>query len=214
MLIMAALLGLFALVGTGIVAFTQDNTRERIAENERQTLLRSLHALVPPALHDNDLIQDVIVITDQPLLGSRKPVKVFRARMQGQPVAAIVACVAPDGYSGDINLLVAINYEGKILGVRAVTHHETPGLGDYIEIQKSKWIYSFEGHSLADPGDLGWHVIKDGGIFDQFTGATITPRAVVKAVHNSLKYFAAHREQLFSAPSPDPSGDITHGQQR
>jgi len=202
MLVTAALLGTFALVGTGIVAFTQHNTEARIAQNEREYLLRTLNSVVPADTYDNDLHSDTIMVTSRELLGSRKPVTVYRARKDGKPVAAILTPVAPDGYSGDINLLVAIRYDGELMGVRVLSHRETPGLGDGIDISRSKWINTFNGHSLQDPDELGWHVVKDGGIFDQFTGATISPRAVVKAVHNSLKYYAEHAESLFRDTTP------------
>jgi H+/Na+-translocating ferredoxin:NAD+ oxidoreductase subunit G len=205
MLFTAILLCFFALTGTGIVAFTHDNTADRIAINERAALLESLHAIVPSSLIDNDITSDTITVRSKDLLGSSNPVTVYRARKDGKPVAAIFAPVAPDGYNGDIKLLVAISYQGEIFGVRVISHRETPGLGDAIDTDKSDWIDAFRGHSLAKPSDLGWHVKRDGGDFDQFTGATITPRAVVKAVYNSLQYFKSHRDELFA------SGSVTSG---
>lgn len=197
MLITAILLGIFAVAGTGMVAYTFDKTEDRIAANEREALLKSLHAIVPPALHDNDLSADTITETSKELLGTTKPVTVYRARKDGKPIAAILTPIAPDGYNGAIKLLVAIGYNGDIFGVRVISHHETPGLGDAVDIDKSDWITEFKGHSLGNPGELGWHVKRDGGDFDQFTGATITPRAVVNAVYNSLQYFKLHRDELF-----------------
>ncbi len=197
------LLGLFAIVGTAIVAVTFDGTAEKIADNEREFLLRSLHGLIPERLHDNDIYADMLRVTDPALLGTRDPVPVYRARKDGAPVALALTPVAPDGYSGDIKLLVAIAADGTLLGVRVVSHKETPGLGDTIEIARSPWITAFDGRSLANPGEAGWHVKKDGGIFDQFTGATISPRAVVKAVRKSLQYFAAHQDALFAAPTTE-----------
>ena len=155
-------------------------------------------ALIPPSRYDNDLYSDTVSVVSPQLLGSRNTVPVYRARKDGKPVALVMEPVAPDGYSGAIRLLVAVAYDGTILGVRVLSHQETPGLGDNIEIGKSNWITSFNGHSLSNPDAKEWHVKKDGGIFDQFTGATITPRAVVKAVHNSLKYFSEHRDALFA----------------
>jgi Na+-translocating ferredoxin:NAD+ oxidoreductase subunit G len=212
MLVTALMLGLFAVVGTTIVALTEDNTRERIAWNEREYLLRSLNEVVPRELYDNDIETDTIEVSDRMQLGSRKPVTVHLARKEGRPVAAIFTTIAPDGYSGEIRLLVAVDHDSEqILGVRVVAHRETPGLGDAIEIEKSSWIKDFSGHSLSDPGELGWNVEKDGGIFDQFTGATITPRAVVRAVHNTLKYYARHKHDLFPAGDEDESGNATDG---
>ena len=196
----ATFLGLFAVIGTALVALTFVNTEQRIADNELQALLRSLHELVPPRLHDNDISADTLTIQDPELLGTSKPVTVYQARKYGQPVAVILAPTAPDGYSGDIKLLVAIDQYGLLMGVRVVNHRETPGLGDSIDSERSDWIESFNGYSYDNPGSLGWRVEKDGGIFDQFTGATITPRAVVKAVHKALEYFEAHKDTLLAPP--------------
>ena len=207
MLTTAVVLSIFAIVGTGLVAFTYTKTENRIAINAREALVRKLNAMVPPSIHDNDMATDTITVTSKELLGSAKPVTVYRARQGGNPVAVIFSPVAPDGYSGNITLLVAIGYQGNILGVRVVSHRETPGLGDPIEIERSNWIEGFTGRTLSNPGDLGWHVRRDGGEFDQFTGATITPRAVVKAVYNSLQYFESRRDELFTgtgAPGGQP----------
>lgn len=201
MLISALLLGLFAILGTGLVALTYDQTKERIAANEREALLRSLHTLVPPESHDNDIYTDYVLVRDRALLGTAQPIAVYRARKNGEPVAAVMAPVAPDGYGGEIKLLVAVKYDGTLAGARVISHHETPGLGDRIEAERSDWIKTFDGRSLHNPVPEKWKVRKDGGVFDQFTGATITPRAVVKAVYGALRYFAAHREELFSAPA-------------
>lgn len=212
MTVTALLLGAFAVVGTTIVALTEDNTRERIAHNEREYLLRSLNEVVPRDRYDNDIEHDTVQAESRKLLGSKKPITVYLARKEGRPVAAIFTTVAPDGYSGEIRLLVAIDHDdGSILGVRVVAHRETPGLGDAIEIEKSDWIKGFDGHSLDDPGELGWSVEKDGGIFDQFTGATITPRAVVRAVHSTLKYYDAHRNELFGEQDGEPAEEAAHG---
>jgi Na+-translocating ferredoxin:NAD+ oxidoreductase subunit G len=204
----ALLLGLFAVAGTGLVAYTHEATRDRIAANERDALLRSLHAVVDPARHDNDIFLDVTHVTAPTLLGTREPVAVYRARLAGEPVAAVLASVAPDGYSGTIRLLVAVNYDGTVGGVRVLAHRETPGLGDQIEESRSDWILRFAGRSLTDPAEVRWRVRKDGGVFDQFTGATITPRAVVQAIRHTLLYFEAHRDELFAdtpGPAPEPA---------
>ncbi len=203
-LVTGIFLFLFAVVGAGMVAFTYDSTRDRIAENERQALLRSLHAIIPEHDYDNDLARDVLVLPGTGF-GIRQPVQVYRARHGGKPVAAIFATVAPDGYNGSIHLLVGIRADGRIAGVRAVSHQETPGLGDNIDIRKSPWVLEFNGKSLGHPPLERWKVKKDGGVFDQFTGATITPRAVVKAVRRALVYFKEHRQAIFSAPPPAPA---------
>lgn len=197
MIISALLLALFAIVGTFFVSYTYDNTIDTINENKRKALLKSLHVLVPPQRHDNDIFKDIIQVTDKDLLGSHKPVNVYRARKNAQPVAVIINSSAPDGYNGSIGLLVAINYNGELSGVRVVDHKETPGLGDAIETSRSDWITKFTGKSLLNPEKKGWAVKRDGGEFDQFTGATITPRAIVKAVHNTLTYYKQHRDKLY-----------------
>jgi len=194
---------LFALLGTAMVAYTYDQTREQIAANERATLLRKLHRLIAPETHNNVLLEDTVSVQDEALLGSENPVMVYRARKDGEPVALVIAAIAPDGYSGPIKLLIGINVDGSLSGVRVVAHRETPGLGDAIDETRSDWIRSFDGKSLQAPDVERWAVRKDGGEFDQLTGATITPRAVVKAVRNALLYYQDHQEALFAPTAPD-----------
>ena len=194
---------LFAVMGTALVAYTYDNTRDLIAANERATLLRKLHRLISPEQHDNVLLEDTVSVRDETLLGSDQPVMVYRARKNGKPVALVIAAIAPDGYSGSIKLLVGINVDGSLSGVRVVAHRETPGLGDAIDEARSDWIRIFDGKSLQAPDVSRWAVRKDGGEFDQLTGATITPRAVVKAVRNALLYYQDNQEALFAPAAPD-----------
>ncbi len=201
-LITAALLLMFAAAGTAMVAATWQGTHERIAANERATLLRKLSQLIPAQRYDNSLLDDRIEV-QAPALG-RDPVQVYRARLAGQPVALVMTVLAPDGYSGAIRLLVGINRDGSLTGVRVVAHHETPGLGDGIEEERSDWIHQFDGRSLDNTPLQSWAVHKDGGDFDQLTGATITPRAVVKAVRASLLYYRAHADELFAAAASEP----------
>ena len=153
MLIGATILGLFAVAGTGLVSFTYQVTKPQIKENERQAILRNLHALISPEEHDNPIESDTIEVTDR-LLGSDKPIKIYRARKQKLPVAAIINAIAPDGYSGKIYLLIAIRYDGTLAGARVVSHHETPGLGDPIEYEKSDWVMGFNNKSLKNPDKL------------------------------------------------------------
>ncbi len=195
------LLSLFTVIGATLVAYTFENTKARIAANERAALMRNLHVLVPPDSHTNDLFRDVIEVQDPTLLGSRDPVQVYRARRNGEPVALVLTPEAPDGYGGAIRLLVGINPEGTLIGVRVLSHRETPGLGDAIETERSDWILDFDGRSLGNPPAAQWRVRRDGGVFDQFTGATVTPRAVVNAVRKSLIYFEQHRDKLFAPAS-------------
>jgi electron transport complex protein RnfG len=196
--ITALVLFLFAVTGTTLVALTYEGTRERIAINERETLLRKLHQLITPERYDNTLFTDTLQVQDAKLLGTPEPVMVYRARREGKPVALVMAPVAPDGYSGSIKLLVGINYDGTLAGVRVIAHHETPGLGDGIDEERSDWIYFFDGKSLDFPPLQYWKVKRDGGVFDQLTGATITPRAIVKAVRKSLLYYREHRDALYA----------------
>ena len=173
----AAMLGGFTIVGTGLVALVNMATVDRIAANERDALLRNIRELVPNNDYDNEILDDTIELTAPDALGSSEPVTVFQARKAGKPVAIVFTTIAPDGYSGEIKVLVAIRANGSLAGVRALSHKETPGLGDSIEIKRSNWVESFQGKSLSDPEPKQWKVKKDGGRFDQFTGATITPRA-------------------------------------
>jgi len=197
MIISAVLLAMFAIAGTFFVSYTFDNTIDRINENKRLALLKAFHVLIPPSAHDNDIFTDIISVQNKELLGSNKPVNIYRARKNNKPVAVIINSVAPDGYSGNIELLVAINVNSTLAGVRVVHHKETPGLGDAIEENRSDWITKFKQRSLTNPDKKGWSVKRDGGEFDQFTGATITPRAIVKAVYNTLRYYKENRESLY-----------------
>ncbi len=192
----AALLGLIAVLGTTLLAGVNALTRERIAEQERRVVLRQLGQVLPAAAHDNPLHEDFILVEEPAHFRGDGRVKIYRARRQGRPVAVIMNLVAPDGYNGDIRLLVGIYRDGTISGVRVIAHRETPGLGDPIEIERSDWVRGFDGRSLGDPNPAGWAVRRDGGAFDQFTGATITPRAVVEAVQRALEYHARHGDDL------------------
>lgn len=184
--------------GAALVAYTWNQTGERIAINERNYSLRALNQILPADQYDNNLFEDTTTVSDDDLLGSDDPLVAYRARRDGEAVAAILNVIAPDGYSGPINLLVGIHYDGTLAGVRVVSHNETAGLGDKIEIEKSDWITTFDGRSLQQPPPAQWAVEQDGGVFDAFTGATITPRAVVEAVRNALIYFEAHRDLIFA----------------
>jgi len=196
-LISGAFLWLFAVAGTTLVAFTEFTTAEAIVENERQVLLRNLYALLPADRLDNDIASDTLQLPAAPLLGTESISTAYRARLQGEPVAVIFNSVAPDGYNGKIHLLVGVNIDASLAGVRVIKHAETPGLGDAIEIRKSPWIRGFDGKSLNNPDAVGWRVKRDGGEFDQLTGATITPRAIVAAVRNTLLYYQHNADMIF-----------------
>jgi len=197
-LLSGVFLALFAVVGTTLVALTEYSTSAAIVENERQVLLRNLYALLPRDRLDNDIAADTLQLPASALLGTDDAATVYRARLGGEPVAAIFNSVAPDGYNGKIHLLVGVYIDGRLAGVRVVKHAETPGLGDAVEIRKSPWINDFAGKSLANPTPERWRVKRDGGDFDQFTGATITPRAVVAAVRNTLLYYQQNADMIFN----------------
>jgi len=192
----AWVLGLFSLIGIGLVSLTHNVTADKIADNERLFVLKNLRVLVPDEMHDNDLLTDVIEFSAPDSFGNKHPVKIYKAFKNQQLVAIIASPTAADGYNGSIKLLVAIRKSGELIGVRVVSHQETPGLGDAIDSNKSDWIHSFAGLSLNNPELSAWQVKRDGGHFDQFTGATITPRAVVKAVRKTLQYYQANKDAL------------------
>ncbi len=200
-LIAGAILCAFAILGVGLVSATYEGTKERIAQNERLALLRKLQSIVPADSVDNDMVLDSIQVGDLEMLGSDR-VTVYRGRKQGRPVALVLTPVVPDGYSGPIKLLVAVNLDGSLGGVRVVSHKETPGLGDKIEEEKSDWVLGFDGKSIGNPKLKDWKVKRDGGVFDQFTGATITPRSIVKAVKKTMLYVQKHGETLYDEIRP------------
>jgi electron transport complex protein RnfG len=192
-------LGLFAVLTGGTIALTQGLTKNRIAEQAARAEAKALFEIIPESRHNNDLLNSTVALPADEGAPDAGPVLAWVARQDGRPVGLIFPTVAPDGYSGDIHLLVGVDLEGQVLGVRVTSHRETPGLGDRIETRKSDWIYSFDGRSLKDPRPNRWNVKKNGGVFDQFTGATITPRAVVKAVQRTLVYFRQHRADIHKA---------------
>jgi len=194
------ILGGFALITTSLIALTFSFTHERIDAAKERQLLSTLNQVVDQSLHDNRLHLDCILVNSAALLGN-KPQRVFRSRLGVNNTALIVETTAPDGYSGAINLVVAVDQLSTVLGARVVQHKETPGLGDKIELRVSDWILDFTGVRYEEALDHRWQVKKDGGQFDQFTGATITPRAVVNAVKNAAIYAQNNMQQLFSMPS-------------
>ena len=192
------MLAAFAIAASSVVVVTEQATRQKIIDNERQALLSALNILIPKQQYNNDILADTIEIAGKQQLATTKSTKVYRARLDGQAIAAVFTSIAPDGYSGKIKLLVGVYKNGDLSGVRVISHKETPGLGDKIDDRKSDWIKAFTGLSLNKPAIEQWRVKKDGGQFDQFTGATITPRAVIKAVKNALLYFKTHQNELFA----------------
>lgn len=196
----AAVLGAFAVLGSALVGLAYEGTAERIAQSEREALLRELNAILPETRYDNRLLRDFIDVQAADELGADRT-RVYRARRAGKPVAVILSPVIAQGYSGAIDLIVGIERDGTLAGVRVLSHKETPGLGDRIEVEKSPWILGFTGKSLNDPPLARWKVRRDGGAFDQFTGATITPRAVVGAVKKALLWYRRQGARLFDPPA-------------
>lgn len=197
----AILLGLFAAVSTAIIAGTFLSTSPIIRENVRQAEAKALLDIFPEETHDNSMLDDAYPIADSGWLGLRTEKKYYLAFDDQTVVGIILPATARDGYTGDIDLIVGIRPDGTIAGVRVLAHRETPGLGDAIEYKKSRWLDDFIDKSLTNPEPARWAVKKDNGVFDQFTGATITPRAVTAAIKRTLQYFAANRETLLHPPS-------------
>jgi len=204
----AAVLVAAGTVAVGLVALVHDLAEPRIEASRQAQHLAQLTAILGDVTYDNDPLSDIVSVHDPELLGSEEPLVAHRVRRGGEAVAVLVNAVAPDGYAGPIRLIVAVDAQGRLLGVRVVEHRETPGLGDLIDERRSDWIHGFDGRSLGDPPVARWQVRKDGGDFDQFTGATITPRVIVRAVRGVLEYVARHHDELFGA-APAPGGPGT-----
>jgi electron transport complex protein RnfG len=190
-------LALFACACTGLVAVTQALTKQTILSQEQAHLKQLLDQVIPSELYDNELSRSCSLLQSE-LLGSEQPMPAYIATLKGAPSAIAIESIAPDGYNGSIKLITGIDQHGVILGSRVLVHNETPGLGDKVDIRKSDWILSFSGKQLNQDKLSQWQVRKDGGQFDQFTGATITPRAVVKAVKNTLSYYNQNRRSIFN----------------
>lgn len=194
------ILATFAFATAGVLGLTFAQTKDKIAQQEKAAAEKALFELVPPATHDNNLLETTWTIPAAQLaeLGLREPAKINIAFKNNKTVALLFPSVAHDGYNGDIKLLVAVWADGSLAGVRTLSHKETPGLGDKVDIKKSNWILGFNGLSLTNPDLTLWKVKKDGGRFDQFTGATITPRATVKQVKASLEFFQQYHTTIIA----------------
>lgn len=188
----------FAFVGTALLAYVFGITKAPIEASEKEARLALFKQILPESTYDNDLIKDNVEIAPNEQLGNRQPSVANIAKKDGKTAAVILEALAHDGYSGDIKLLIAIRADGTISGVRVLAHKETPGLGDYIDIAHGNWIKLFNDESVNKTAEAQWHVKKDGGKFDYMVGATITPRAVVKAVLKSLQFFEANKQTLFA----------------
>ncbi|MCF7498832.1 electron transport complex subunit RsxG [Pseudoalteromonas sp. L1] len=195
----------FALLTTGAVALTHSLTAQRISDQEKKQLAEQLQQVLDAHHYDNQLYKDCVIITDE-RLGPRPEQIIYRAYKSDKPYALVMRHVTPSGYSGDINLLTAVFANGEIAGVRVTKHEETPGLGDKVEVKKSDWITLFKGQTVLGEDDNRWAVKKDSGQFDQFTGATITPRAVVGSVKEAVLFAQAEFDNLFAAANACQGG--------
>lgn len=198
----AATLAIIAAVFTIGLVVIANVTRERIARNQEAWIKEHLDALVSPQDYDNDPLTDTTEVSAPDLLGTASPVTAYRMRKAGAPVAVAIRSIAPDGYRGPLELLVAIAPGGQLLGVQVIRHDETPGLGDAFENRDAGWLDRFRGLSLSNPPQQRWSVRRDGGDFDAFTGATITPRAIVKAVRRTLEYYRGNEDRLYQDEAP------------
>ena len=180
------LMFLFTLICVFFVSLVEKTTKDKIEVNEQQLLINRLNEIT--SNYDNSILDDKY-FKDVELHGIKQTITIFPAKQRDEVVALLIEHTYPNGYNGNIRLLTGIDIDGKLLGVRVINHRETPGLGDKIEARKSNWIKGFKGLSLANPEKSKWRVKRDGGNFDQFTGATITPRAIVTAAYQILEYF-------------------------
>lgn len=190
-----AALAVVMLVVSAILAALNENTRDRIEEAELRDTQISLAQVLPEGYNDNNLVKDVGTLDS-----ADGPITIHISRKNGEVNGAVME-LADKGYGGRIAMVVGVDRKGKVLGVRVTRHKETPGLGDKIDADKGDWIHSFESRQLGDPPAEKWAVKKDGGIFDQFAGATITPRGVVRGVKRALETYAAHQAQIVATPA-------------
>ena len=196
----------FAFVGTAMLAYVFDITRAPIEASEKEARLALFKEILPESTYDNDLLKDTVEIAPNEQLGNRQPTIANIAKLNNKTAGVILEAIAHDGYSGDIKLLIAIRADGSISGVRVLAHKETPGLGDYIDIARGNWIKLFNDESVNKTPAVQWQVKKDGGKFDYMVGATITPRAVVKAVFKALQFYDANKTTLFAVAEVESKG--------
>jgi len=192
-------LAVIAAICTSLVALTFQTTRERIAANEKALLEQSLQPALAGTFYDSGVSESRLVLPPPHGLPGNDPAVIYRVFAEDEPVAALFAVTARDGFSGPIRILVGIGVDGTVTGVRILQHRETPGLGDKIEPARSDWVFQFDGRSMGDPIATGWAIEVDGGEFDQLTGASVTPRAIIKAIRDTLIYFEAHQDEIFLA---------------
>ena len=197
----AAAIAIAAVVAVAVVALAYRIAAPRIEAHRHAEAIALLTEVLGGLPFDNDPLTDMIAVRDPALLGTDRPLPVHRVRLAGQPVAALIETVAPRGYGGTIRLLVAVTPDGKVIGVRVLEHHETPGVGDRIESGRSGWLKQFIDRSLGGPPDSRWALRRDGGDYDQLSGATVTSRAVTTAIRDGLAWYSQNRAQVFDAPA-------------
>ena len=205
----AVILFAFVVVFTALLAGAYTFTLPAIEAAANEEKMKLIDEVLPRSAYDNDLLKDSLVLGPAPELGLDEATPAYRAKRGGTPVALVFEAVAPDGYAGKIRLLIALAPDGSLFGVRVTQHKETPGLGDYVEPKKDKnkarpWITQFDGQNPAANEARDWQVKKDGGRFDAVAGATVTPRAVVKAVRKAALYVETHRATLFAEQGGQP----------
>ena len=188
----------FALVAAILLGVADFSTRDGIKHRLQEDLKANLEQVIPAEYHDNDLLADTLMVDSTDAKLGVEKTEVYLAKKHGEITAVCFKFVAPDGYAGPISIVMGLDRNGEILGVRVIAHIETPGLGDKIEISKSKWVLAFNGKSLNNLTLEKWAVKKDGGVFDQFSGATITPRKVIQAIRRGLVFFQNHQSELIN----------------
>ena len=196
-------LAVMAAICTLLVAATYQLTADHIAANERAWLERSLEPALSGVFFEGSVTESKLLVPPPHDLPGNDTAIVYRVFAEGAPVAALFAVTARDGYAGPIRILVGVGIDGTVTGIRIVEHRETPGLGDRIDQSRSDWVFQFDGRSLVNPAEANWLLEVDGGEFDQLTGASVTPRAVIKAIRDTLIYFDAHRDEIFTVPASE-----------
>lgn len=196
-------LGVLAALATALVATTHHYTQPLIKANEQAYLERSLKPVLGGIAYENEITKSLLTLPVPHGLPGKETAQIYRIYADGEPAAALFIVSARDGFAGPIKLLIGVKIDGTITSVRVLQHKETPGLGDKIESGKSDWLLQFDARSLSAPGTDRWLIERDGGDFDQLTGASVTPRAIIKAIKETLLYFEANSADIFSARADD-----------
>ncbi|MBS1198853.1 MAG: rsxG [Proteobacteria bacterium] len=199
----AIILLIFMVIFTAMLSGAYLLTKPALEASALEEKMKLVNEVLPASEYDNTLLTDTVTLPPSPEIGQDQPSTIYRARRGSKPVALVLEAVAPDGYAGKIRLIIAIRADGRIAGVRAIAHKETPGLGDYIEPKKDKnkarpWISQFIDMAIAGTAETAWKVKKDGGQLDYYSGATVTPRAVAKAIQKAARFASEQQEKLFA----------------